>query len=101
MPAASNAATNNESVRQWEMTVNGMQAILSYERHGNRIIYLHTEVPPELEGHGLAGELARAALDDARARHQSVVPQCPFVASFIKRHPEYEDLVERGHRLNL
>ncbi|MFC7573610.1 GNAT family N-acetyltransferase [Klenkia terrae] len=44
--------------------------------------------------HGLGGTLVRAALDDVRAAGGTVVPQCPFVAGWIARHPEYRDLVE-------
>ena len=53
----------------------------------------HTVVPLALEGHGIAGRLARAALDYARDRGLSVVPLCPYVADYIGKHPEYEDLV--------
>jgi hypothetical protein len=94
----SNAAVNNEAVEEWQVSIDGHQAFLAYERKGDRIVYLHTEVPPELEGHGVASTLAKAALDEARARHQTVVPLCPFVSSYIKRHPEYQDLVDHAHR---
>jgi predicted GNAT family acetyltransferase len=57
-------------------------------------VYLHTVVPPALEGHGVASKLADAALRDARARHQTVVPRCPFVAAYIERHREYQDLLD-------
>lgn len=45
------------------------------------------------QGAGLAGELAKASLDDARARHLAVVPTCPYIRSWIDRHPGYADLV--------
>jgi predicted GNAT family acetyltransferase len=93
-----NSPVNNESAEQWELTVDGHQAFIAYERTGDRIVYLHTEVPPELEGRGVASTLAKAALDDARARHQTIVPLCPFVSSYIKRHPEYEELIDRSHQ---
>ena len=68
-------------------------AIASYVRHGDTIIFTHTEVPAELAGHGVGSALARAALDDARRQHLAVIPRCPFIAAFIRRHPEYHDLV--------
>jgi predicted GNAT family acetyltransferase len=52
-------------------------------------------VPEQLSGRGLAKELVKHALDDARRRNLTVVPQCSFVASFIKRNPEYEDLLQK------
>lgn len=54
---------------------------------------VHTEVKPELGGRGLAAVVAAAALDDIRAKGWKVVPTCPYVASYIAKHPEYEDLV--------
>ena len=59
-----------------------------------RIAFLHTEVYEAYEGMGLGSRLARAALDDARARGLMVMPFCPFIAGFIERHlDEYRDLV--------
>ena len=53
----------------------------------------HTEIDPSVGGRGLGSALVRFALDDARARGLTVIPRCPFVAAFIVRHPEYEELV--------
>lgn len=58
----------------------------------------HTEVEPARTGRGLAGELVRALLDTARSRGQQVLPQCPYVSAWIRRHPEYVDLVPRERR---
>jgi predicted GNAT family acetyltransferase len=85
---------NNTEQRRWQVEIDGRLALLQYQERDGQVIYLHTEVPPELEGRGIAGAMARAALDDARARGLRVVPFCPFVASYIRRHPEYQDLVE-------
>ena len=57
------------------------------------ITLVHTEVDPAHGGQGHAATLARGALDDARSRGLSVVPSCPYVASYIEKHPEYADLV--------
>jgi uncharacterized protein len=62
------------------------------DKPGKRIV-LHTEISPEFEHHGLAGELARALLDDIRRRGLKVVPRCPYVARFISTHPDFADLV--------
>ena len=56
------------------------------------IEFVHTEIDPAHEGHGLGSRLARAALDDARDRHLRVVPSCPFIADYIRHHPEYDDI---------
>lgn len=64
-----------------------------YALLGDRMVFTHTEIDDRFEGHGLGGRLAGFALDDARARDLGVVPQCPFIASYIERHPAYADLV--------
>ncbi len=72
----------------------GVQVGLSlYRRRGDRVVFTHTEVDPAFEGHGVGSALARAALDDVRARGLRAVPLCPFVRAWIDRHPDYEDLV--------
>jgi NAD+ kinase len=67
---------------------------LHYRRHGDRVELAHTEIDQAFEGRGLAGRLAAAALADARARSTPVRATCPFVRSYLERHPEYADVVE-------
>ena len=67
---------------------------VAYRAQPGRITLVHTEVEPELERHGVGSQLVAATLDDLRARGLPVVPICPFVRGFIRRHPEYADLVE-------
>ncbi|MDT0305853.1 GNAT family N-acetyltransferase [Streptomyces sp. DSM 44917] len=64
-------------------------------REGGVVEYFHTEVDPAFEGRGVGGALARAALDDARARGLRVRATCPFVSGWLDRHPDYHDLRER------
>ncbi|MGD9891782.1 MAG: GNAT family N-acetyltransferase [Dehalococcoidia bacterium] len=85
---------NNERAQRYETVVDGHRAVIEYRREGERITYLHTEVPKALEGRGIGSALARAALDDARAHNLTVVPICPFVREYIRRHSEYESLVQ-------
>ena len=73
--------------------------LTTYRLHGNLVELLHTEVDPDHGGRGLAGILARAVLDAARARGLEVLPSCPYVAEFIGRHrDEYLDLVPVDRR---
>ena len=85
--------TNNEEEQRFESSVGRLRALITYRRATGRITFLHAEVPPALQGRGLAAKLARAALDFARANHLQVFPLCPYVSSFIKKHREYQDLV--------
>jgi predicted GNAT family acetyltransferase len=85
--------THNEEAKLFEIPLDSLRALLTYRRFPDRIVFDHTEVPEPLEGKGLAARLARFALDFARANHLGVVPLCPYVSSFIRKHPEYQDLV--------
>lgn len=60
---------------------------------GAVLAMMHTEVLPDRQGSGVAGVMAKAALDDVRARRLRVDPVCPYIATFIRRHPEFADLL--------
>jgi predicted GNAT family acetyltransferase len=64
-----------------------------YRAVRGRVILIHTEVDALFEGRGIGSRLASGALDDIRARGLKVTVKCPFIAAFLKRHPEYLDLV--------
>lgn len=84
---------DNRALHRYEIETDGMYSLIAYRMHGDAIELYHTEVPEALEGHGLASKLAHAALEDAQSRGIKVIPTCPFVASYIRHHPEYNDLV--------
>jgi predicted GNAT family acetyltransferase len=89
---------NNAGAHRWETRIDGYLAVAEYRRRDDTIFFTHTEVPHELEGHGIASKLVQTALDDARSQHLAVVPFCPFVASYIRRHPDYTALVPPRYR---
>jgi predicted GNAT family acetyltransferase len=84
---------NNEFAQRWEAHVEQHLAVAEYRRRGDAVFFIHTEVPHELEGQGIASRLVRAALEDARTRQLVVIPFCPFVAGYIRRHPDYKAIV--------
>ena len=85
---------DNPENSRFEATLDGiLMAVAQYERTGNQITFTHTIVAEAAEGHGVGGKLVEFALDQARAEALAVVPQCPFVQSYLRRHPEYRDLV--------
>lgn len=85
---------DNAGAHRYEALVDGEVAgYLVYRLEPGLITLLHTEVDPAFEGHGVGSRLVAAALDDIRSRGLSIRPFCPFVRSYIARHPEYTDLV--------
>ncbi len=85
------AVTHNAARNRYELETEHGLAIAEYRQQGDRLIFTHTEVPPEDEGKGIGAKLVRAALDDTRQRGFKIVPACSFVVAFVRRHPEYDD----------
>ena len=85
----------NESENRYEALVEGEVAGFSaYQLTDLLVVFTHTEVDDAYEGQGVGSALARAALDDVRAQGtRKVLPMCPFIKSWIERHPDYGDLV--------
>ncbi len=75
-----------------------LAGFVTYRLRPGLIAFVHTEIDERFEGQGLGGRLVSFALDDARARGLDVLPFCPFVDAYVKRHPEYVDLVPEGLR---
>ena len=84
---------HHASASQFEIRSDAGTALLRYSLKDGAIDLLHTEVPEACEGRGYGGALVRAALDYARGEGLRVIPTCPFVRKFVKRYPEYADLL--------
>ena len=89
---------DNAAESRWELLVDGTLAVFAAYRDtavsraghdGNRRTFTHTETQEGFDGQGLASELVKAALDDAKARGLEINPVCPFVRGYLDRHPEY------------
>lgn len=87
---------DNQEAKQYEMHVDGEIVRIEYIRALNKIYLTHTEVPPALEGRGLGSQIVKSALEDIDRRELTLIPMCPFVAGYIKKHPEWKKLVLRG-----
>jgi predicted GNAT family acetyltransferase len=88
---------HNPEQSRFEIVQDGHTAELVYRLKPDKIVMVHTGVPQELEGRGLAKELAVAGLAYAREHGLKVVPLCPFVAGYVKQHPEYLDLIDPAY----
>ena len=102
-PAGTGApvVTDNTAASRYELHVGAeLAGFVTYQlrNHDTVISLLHTEIEPAFQGAGLAAHLARYGLDDARKRGLGVLPFCPYINSWIKKHPEYTDLVPQDRR---
>jgi len=86
----------NDDAGRYEIFSDGHRVGLAdYFRRGDVVVIPHTETLPQYGGRGLAGRLVRYCLDDIRAQGLRVDPACPFVAAYIRKNPDYADLVAR------
>ena len=91
--------TDNPAESRYEVYLGGeLAGFVMYHLRGQQINLIHTEVDPKFQGEGLATHLARFSLDDARKRNLAVLPSCPYIRSWIRKHPGYADLVPDGRR---
>jgi hypothetical protein len=93
--------TDNPAASRYELHVGSARAGIVDYRLNERtrtISLMHTKVEPGFEGQHLGTSLARYSLDDARGRGLAVLPFCPYISSWIRKHPEYADLVPSARR---
>jgi hypothetical protein len=91
----------NEATHRFEVTLGGETAFAEYSLLRGALILPHTVVPVALEGRGVGSALARTALGYARQHGLKVKPICPFMAGYIKKHAEWQDLVHPDFRARL
>jgi predicted GNAT family acetyltransferase len=96
----STEVADNPAQERYEILVEGhLAGFIKYQLGEGRITFWHTEIQPDYEGRGLASELAKVALDDVKQRGLELVPLCPFIAKYIRRHPDdYLDVVAPEYR---
>ena len=87
------AVVDNAAAQRFETTVEGHLCVLDYRIRGKTFLLDHVGVPDAVGGRGIAAALTQHALDNARERGMDLVPNCSYVAAWIKRHPAYADLV--------
>ena len=93
--APESKVVNNPGESRYEIGYGGALAGFAASReHGGRIVFTHTEVDDEFSGKGLGSVLARHAVDDAIDRGLTIVPVCPFIAAWLRRHADYEEHVD-------
>lgn len=91
--AAEIDVVHDGNIKRFHVNVEGQMAFTQYRQEGDLMVIEETQVPPALEGRGIGGALAKAALSYARANKHQVRVECSFVQGYLERHPEYQDLV--------
>jgi predicted GNAT family acetyltransferase len=84
---------NNEAIHNFELFVNGHRAFIDYKIKDNKIYLIHTEVPAELKGMGVAEALVEKTFNYIEQHQLKMVPLCSYIQIFLKRHPEWNRLV--------
>lgn len=90
---------NNQDEHRYEL-LDGEQILgfAEYNLMKDAVMFTHTEIASEHEGKGYGSQLAQKALDDVRGQHKQVIPVCQFITAYIRRHPDYVDLVTPDSR---
>lgn len=86
---------DNPKEHRYELLVDAdVAGYVQYDEVATGVVLTHTEVLPEHEGKGYGSQLARGTLEAVRARGKKVIPVCHFIAGYLRKHPEYVDVVE-------
>ena len=89
-----NPVRDNKSLSRFELDVEGAMAFANYRLAPGTVIITHTETPRALRGRGIASQLVQGALERIRADGLKVVAGCGFVVDYLRKHPEFADLVK-------
>jgi len=95
-PGGDERFEHDATAHRFTLSLGAAVAVLDYREHDSRTLeYYHTFVPPAMRGRGVASRLVAHALRYALAQRISVIPTCPFVAAFIRRHTDYAAVLHR------
>ncbi len=86
---------HNMAADRFEVDLDGKLALIDYLLVGDHIAFLHTEVPEEYSGQGIAGRMAKTALEYAKDKHLRVSSLCSYMDVYIARHPAYQNLLNK------
>ncbi|UFH51850.1 GNAT family N-acetyltransferase [Spirosoma sp. KNUC1025] len=92
---------NNTHLHRFETETGGKLSIIQYKRiDDDTLALIHTEVDPSLEGQGIGSKLVQGALEYVEQNNLTIVPLCPFVSAYLKRHPEWNRVVSKEYSVN-
>lgn len=91
----------NEASKRFEMEIDNHTAYIEYILTKDNVMFLtHTEVPTSLEGRGIGGSIVKKVLDYIKENGHTLAPLCPFVASYVRKHPEWKTLLAKGYNVD-
>lgn len=99
-PSKLDITINNENQR-FEANIAEEYVYLSFREHRDRLTLIHTDVPPAIEGHGIGSAMVKFALEYASTENLEVLPLCPFVKGYLRKHQEYLSLVPEKFRTGI
>lgn len=87
--------THNEAEHRFEVWIDGLLSKLDYIQDGKNFVISHVGVHPELRNQGIAGKIVQAGLEYARQNSLRVIPMCSYAAAYIRRNPQYAELMNQ------
>lgn len=88
----------NDEKKRFEIDIDGYYAFINFGEYGDQIALVHTETDPELAGKGAAKAVVEKTLEYLEEHNKSLMPYCPYVFAYIKRHPEWKRIVSKKFR---
>jgi predicted GNAT family acetyltransferase len=88
-----NELVDNTESNQFEINVDGKTSFVEYQREGDLVYLVHTQVPEDQSGQGIASDLVEKTFNYLEEKNLKVVPECSYVQAFIKRHPDWERIL--------
>jgi predicted GNAT family acetyltransferase len=101
MSTTESTITLNRARNRFELLTDGKLSLVDFfEPDEHTLALTHTEVHPDLEGKGVGSSLVKQVLDYAAQHNQKIVPLCPFVDVYIKRHPDWQRVVSTEYSVD-
>ncbi len=91
--------TDNINEQRFETPLDNDFAFISYRWESGNLSLMHTEVPEAYEGKGIASKLAQFAFETAKRQQRKILVFCPYITTWLKRHPEYNELVQKDYNI--
>lgn len=89
---------NNTKTSRFEVVLDdGEYAYIEYRWYHGNLALMHTAVPEDKRNLGIASQLAKFALEYAKKEKLKIMVYCPYVSAYLKRHPEYVELVNKEY----